>query len=185
MSDETKSIDALVVDPANRRRHPARNVDMVRDSLQQVGAGRSIVVDEDDVILAGNGVAAAALAAGITSVRVIESTGAELIAVRRRGLTPEQKRALALFDNRTAELAEWDIDGLRGDVDAGLSLQPFWDEDEQAELLTPDIPSPQPQAEPRTSDVMIEIFCSHADLEQFRATLDLWSHRDGVTLNIS
>jgi DNA modification methylase len=136
MTDETKSLDALVADPANRRLHPARNVEMVRASLQQLGAARSIVIDEDDVILAGNGVTAAALAAGITSVRVIETSGDELVAVRRRGLTPEQKRALALFDNRTAELAEWDVDGLRADSDAGLDLQPFWTADEQSEMLT-------------------------------------------------
>lgn len=135
MADELKAIETLVNDPANRRKHPARNVDMIRASLQQLGAARSIVVDEDDVILAGNGVTAAAIAAGLTSVRVIESSGDELIAVRRRGLTPEQKRALALFDNRTAELAEWDTDALRGDVDAGLDLQPFWSDDEEAELL--------------------------------------------------
>jgi DNA modification methylase len=66
---------------------------------------------------------------------VIEADGSELIAVRRRGLTREQKRALALFDNRTAELATWDFDQLAADVDAGLSLQPFWTTEETAALL--------------------------------------------------
>jgi DNA methylase len=134
-TDETKSLDALVPDRANRRLHPQRNQEMVEASLRSVGTGRSIVIDEDDVILAGNGVTAAALAAGITTVRVVESSGDELIAVRRRGLTAEQKRALALYDNRTAELAEWDIDGLRSDVDAGLELQPFWTHEEESALL--------------------------------------------------
>lgn len=53
----------LVPDPENRRKHNPRNLAMVAESLQQVGAARSIVIDENDVILAGNGVAAAAAAA--------------------------------------------------------------------------------------------------------------------------
>lgn len=133
-SDPTH-INELVADPNNRRVHNPRNVGMVADALQQVGAARSIVIDEDDVVLAGNGVTAAAAQAGITAVRVIEASGHEIIAVRRRGLTPEQKRALALYDNRTAELAEWNLALLQSDKDAHLSLQPFWSPEEEAILL--------------------------------------------------
>jgi DNA modification methylase len=125
----------LVPDPANRRAHNPRNIGMVVDALQQVGAARSIVIDEDNVILAGNGVTEAAAEAGITKVRVIEATGDELIAVRRSGLTDEQKRALAIFDNRTGELATWDLEQLALDQGAGLSLQPFWTPEEEAALL--------------------------------------------------
>jgi hypothetical protein len=132
---EAIDLGALVADPANRRTHPDRNLAMVKASLEHVGAARSIVIDEDDVILAGNGVTRAAVAAGITSVRVIESAGDELIAVRRRGLTPEQKRALALYDNRTAELAEWNYEQLSADKDAGLEFQPFWTDAEEAIVL--------------------------------------------------
>lgn len=122
----TRRLDTLHTDPDNRRTHPTRNVEMVQAALEHVGAARSIVIDEDDVILAGNGVTAAARAAGITSVRIIESAGDELIAVRRRGLTPEQKRALALYDNRTGELATWDVQQLSADLQAGMDLQPFF-----------------------------------------------------------
>ena len=125
----------LVPDPANRRLHNPRNIGMVADALQQVGAARSIVIDEDDVVLAGNGVTEAAAQAGITAVRVIEASGNEIIAVRRRGLTPEQKRALAIYDNRTGELAEWNVALLQADKDANLSLQPFWSAEEEAILL--------------------------------------------------
>jgi hypothetical protein len=93
------------------------------------------VIDEGNVILAGNGVTEAAAEAGITKVRVIDAAGDELIAVRRTGLTDEQKRALAIYDNRTAELAEWNPDQLQADVDAGLSLEPWFSEDEAKALL--------------------------------------------------
>lgn len=133
---EPTTIDDLVLDPDNRRAHNSRNLGMVADALREVGAARSIVIDEGDVVLAGNGVTQASRDAGITRVRVIETDGTEIIAVRRRGLTPEQKRALAIYDNRTAELATWNVEQLQADVAAGLSLQPWFTADEAARLLT-------------------------------------------------
>lgn len=108
---------------------------MVSDALRHVGAARSIVIDEDNLILAGNGVTEAAAEAGITRLKIIDADGNELVAVRRVGLTAEQKRALAIYDNRTAELAEWNWDQLHADKEAGLSLQPFWSEDEEVKVL--------------------------------------------------
>lgn len=103
-----KSIADLTADPANARKHTPRNIGMIERSLNEVGAARSIVVDEDMVVLAGNGLIEAAAQAGIERVRVIEADGDEIIAVQRKGLTPEQKVKLALFDNRTNELSGWD-----------------------------------------------------------------------------
>jgi DNA modification methylase len=125
----------LVPDPENRRTHNPRNLGMVVDALHQVGAARSIVIDEDNVILAGNGVTEAAAEAGITKVRVIEADGHELIAVRRKGLSKAQKRALAIYDNRTAELAEWNAEQLQADLANGLSLEPWFSKEEQAAIL--------------------------------------------------
>src|SRR5262245_44840553 len=116
----------LIPDSANRRSHNERNVGMIADSIQTVGAARSIVIDEDGLVLAGNATVEAAAQAGIERVRIIDASGHELIAVRRRGLTNEQKRALALADNRAAELATWNLDQLRADADAGLDLASFF-----------------------------------------------------------
>lgn len=128
-------IKDLTSDPENRRSHNPRNIGQIVDSLHAVGAGRSIVIDEDDVILAGNGVTEAAAEAGITKLRVIEADGHELIAVRRRGLTPEQKRLLAMADNRAAELATWSIPQLQADLASGLDLAPFFTDEELKTLF--------------------------------------------------
>ena len=128
----------LVADPKNRRKHNPRNLGMVVDALHQVGAARSIVIDEANVILAGNGVTEAAAEAGITKVQVVEADGQTLVAVRRRGLTDDQKRALAIYDNRSAELAGWDLDQLRADQEAGLDLATFFHDDELEALLAAD-----------------------------------------------
>jgi DNA modification methylase len=126
------SLGALKPDAENARKHNPRNMSVIEDSLQKVGFARSIVIDEDNVILAGNGVAEAAGNVGMERVRVIEANGDEVIAVRRRGLTAGQKKALALADNRANELSTWDTDVLaslheRGELPTGLwSSAEFW-----------------------------------------------------------
>ena len=125
----------LKTDPTNARAHNLRNVGMIEDALGAVGAARSIVIDEDNCVLAGNATIEAAGRVGIERVRVVEADGEEIIAVRRSGLTPEQKKLLAYYDNRTAELADWDAEQLLADVTAGLNLSELFREEELAEVL--------------------------------------------------
>jgi len=128
MIDEPKAIESiadLTPDERNARKHNPRNIGMIMDSLQQVGAARSIVVDEDGKILAGHGVIEAAAEAGIERVQVVDADGETIIAVRRSGLTAEQKVKLALYDNRTAELAEWDAEVL-SELGAEIDLSEYW-----------------------------------------------------------
>ena len=102
------SIKDLKSDHKNARKRTDRSAELIKESLQRYGAARSIVIDEDNRILAGNGTVEGAKEAGINRIRVIETDGDEVIAVRRTGLTEEQKVGLALADNRTADLSEWD-----------------------------------------------------------------------------
>ena len=128
-------IGQLKPDATNRRQHNPRNIGMIAASLNEIGAARSIVIDEHDNILAGNGTIEAAAQAGIERLRVIDADGEEIIAVRRSNLTDAQKRRLALFDNRTAELAEWDVDQLLADVTEGLDFEGMFQPYELAALL--------------------------------------------------
>jgi hypothetical protein len=120
----------LISDPKNRRKHTPRNLGQIVEALHKVGAARSIVIDEKGEVLAGNATVEAAAEAGLTKVKVVDATGSEVVAVRRIGLTDDQKRDLALFDNRAAELAEWDIEQLMEDVKDGLDLDKFFHPDE-------------------------------------------------------
>jgi hypothetical protein len=111
--DESEiQLQDLSLDGQNARRHTKRNLDQIERSLANYGAGRSILVDEQGRVLAGNGVVQAARAVGIRKLRVIEAQKDELVAVRRRDLTEQQKLELAIADNRAAELAEWDAEVL-------------------------------------------------------------------------
>lgn len=129
-------IKDLTPDKNNLRAHNARNIGMIADALQEVGAARSIVIDEKGNILAGNGTVDAAAQAGITKLQVVDADGATIVAIRRTGLTAKQKKRLALFDNRTAELATWDAvnmtDLLAADAKA---LEGMFAEDEIKALL--------------------------------------------------
>ena len=101
--------DAYTLDPRNARTRDARAKEIIRKSLETFGAGRSITIDAENVVISGNGVYEQAIALGIP-VREVETDGTELIVVKRTDLvTSEPKRiGLALADNQTATLAKWD-----------------------------------------------------------------------------
>jgi len=135
VAEDITHIKDLIPDPKNRRAHTPRNVGMIVDALHAVGAARSIVIDEAGTVLAGNATIEAAAEAGITRVRKVVADGNEVIAVQRLGLTPDQKRDLALYDNRTAELASWDVAQLAADLDEGVDLSGQFTEEELAAVL--------------------------------------------------
>ena len=128
------SITSLKSDHKNARRRTDRSSDLIKESLQRYGAARSIVIDEDNRILAGNGTIDGAKAAGIKNVRIIETDGDEIIAVKRIGLSEEQKVGLALADNRTADLSEWDQEMLH-QLSEEHDISPWFDQDDLNEIL--------------------------------------------------
>ena len=109
----------ITLDPNNYRVHNDKNKRLIKKSLVECGAGRSIVLDNEDVIVAGNGVYEEARELGL-KVRVIESDGSELIAIKRTDLstTDERRKLLALADNHTSDTSEFDINAILGDFNA-------------------------------------------------------------------
>lgn len=96
---ETWKIEKLRFDPNNARKHDARNIDAIAKSLDRFGQRKPIVVVGDGTIVAGNGTVQAAKQLGWTEI---------VVARIPWRWTPEEIKAYALADNRTAELAEWD-----------------------------------------------------------------------------
>jgi DNA modification methylase len=128
------SIKDLKSDHKNARKRTDRSAKLIAESLQRFGAARSIVIDEDNRILAGNGTIEGAKAAGIKNVRVIETDGTEIIAVKRTGLSEDEKIGLALADNRTSDLSDWDKDMLQ-QLSEEHDIAPWFDADDLAEIL--------------------------------------------------
>ena len=128
------SINDLQNDHKNARKRTDRSSKLIKESLQKFGAARSIVIDENNRILAGNGTIAGAKAAGIKNLKVIETDGKEIIAVKRTGLTEDEKVGLALADNRSSDLSEWDLNMLE-ELSQEHDLNPWFDNDDLKELL--------------------------------------------------
>jgi sugar phosphate isomerase/epimerase len=110
MAKKVTTTAELALDPDNARRRD--NIEPLKKSLDIFGAARSIVIDADNIVRAGNGTVEAAIAAGITKTKIIEAKPDELVVVRRRDLSGERAKAYALADNRTSEMAHWDMDAV-------------------------------------------------------------------------
>lgn len=124
MAETTKiDIEQLVYDDKNFNKHTEFGMSLLEKSLRNNGAGRSILIDKNNRIIGGNGVVETAVNIGMRNVRVIETDGTELIAVKRRDidLDTKQGREMALADNATAAAdLEWDYEKLRAELDADL-----------------------------------------------------------------
>ena len=178
----------LTPDPRNARRHNPRNVGMLEKALGEVGAARSIVIDEHGVVLAGNATIEAAGRAGIERVQVVDADGETIIAVRRTGLTAKQKTRLALYDNRTAELADWDAEVIADLLATERELLDGLFADDELAKITEEIklPDANRQEEPKLlSECLIEIYCTKTNLQQFTEILTEWQQLNDVTINIS
>ena len=120
-------------DKRNYRKHNDRNKELINKSLKECGAGRSIVIDNEDNIIAGNGIYEQAQKLGIKT-KVIETDGSELVVVKRTDLqTDDDKRKqLAVMDNSTSDTSEFDIELLQTDFDndilSGLGVDIFEDD---------------------------------------------------------
>ena len=104
-------INELKFDDKNFNKHTEFGMSLLEKSLRELGAGRSIVVDKDNNIIAGNGIVEAAQNAGITKTRVIETQGNEIVVVKRTDmeLESEKGRKMAFADNATASVdLDWD-----------------------------------------------------------------------------
>lgn len=102
---------SLKPDPKNLRLHPQKNKDAIRASLLEFGPFRSIAVDRDGIVRAGNGVYEQANELGY-KIRIIDATPGELIAVRRPDLSGRVAERAAIADNITTDLSEWDTEQL-------------------------------------------------------------------------
>ena len=114
--DKVIGIEELIQDDHNFNKGTEKGKELIEKSFRELGAGRSVLIDKDNRIIAGNKSQIGAMDAGITKVRVIETDGTELIAVKRTDVSLDSKegRELALADNATTDAnLEWDKEELK------------------------------------------------------------------------
>lgn len=104
----------------NNPRINDRAVNDVMASIEQCGYCSPIIVDEDYVVLAGH-----------TRLKAVKKLGWKTVEVIvKDGMTEEMKKKYRLLDNKTGELAEWDMEKLEwelqgldfGSYDFGFSI---------------------------------------------------------------
>ena len=136
------SIKELRPDDKNINQSSARGGEMLRRSLQEYGAARSLVADKNMRIVAGNQTLEAAAAIGLEDVVVVPTDGSKLVVVQRTDIdldTP-RGRELAIADNRTNQVGYTpDPLMLAWHGSNGADLDKFWLPDELAALDLPDV----------------------------------------------
>lgn len=129
----------------NPRKRTPLSRGVIERSLRTVGACRSIVVDENGVVRAGNGTLEEAGQIGIEKVIVIETTGHELVEVKRTGLTEEQWQQYTVADNTASDFSTWDAEIL-AEIAQEVDLDGFFPSDKLDEILN-GLVAPEPNPE--------------------------------------
>lgn len=134
----------LKLDPHNANRHTAESLTAVQLSVARLGAGRSIVADSSGTVIGGEATLKAAQQLGLP-LREVRTNGEELVVVIREDLGPDDPRraALAIADNQTAKLSDFDeevlAEQLRGLSDnQELLTATGFDDAELMAILNPD-----------------------------------------------
>ena len=127
----------------NAKKHDARQIKNVAESIKQYGFVQPIVIDKDGIIVIGHCRALAAKKLGIK----------EVPCVCVNDLTPEQVDALRLVDNKSNE-SDWDFDLLADEL-PGLDLSAFdfdWGlpEDQTEDVVEDEAPEVDEESEPIT-----------------------------------
>ena len=97
------AIADVVANPNSPRRHRRRKMALLEKSMKAIGCRIPILVDENNVVIAGHARLTAAKNLGWTHIP----------AIRADDLTEPQKRAFMIADNKLAEDGEWDNEQLR------------------------------------------------------------------------
>jgi ParB-like chromosome segregation protein Spo0J len=108
-----KRVEDLKLNPKNPRKNDEA-VHIVAKSIEKYGFKNPLIIDENNVVWCGNTRLKASRTLGLEEVPCIVASD----------LTQEQIRELALIDNKSSEIAEWDFELLVDEL-ADLNLSDF------------------------------------------------------------
>jgi hypothetical protein len=120
------TLSDLVFDDKNFNSGTETGKQLLEKSIRQFGAGRSILIDKNNRIIAGNKTVEQASNVGLKEVVIVETTGDQIVAVKRTDidLDSPKGRELALADNAVAVAdIEWDLKTIQ-EVTAEWDIEP-------------------------------------------------------------
>lgn len=136
-----KKITDYQPDTANANAGTEAGQAMIERSLQEVGPGRSLVADANDVLVAGNKTQQGLVDVGIADVIEIETEGDVVIVHKRKDWDMREgdggeARRYAYFDNRASEVSmRWDPEQVKLDIDQGIDLKGIFENDDITHIL--------------------------------------------------
>lgn len=151
----------------NTNKSTERGSGLIEHSLREYGAGRSVVVDRNNVLVCGHQTQAGAVNAGIRRVITVDTTGNELVCVRRLDLdltTDPRAHALAIADN-SAAIRSIEFDPIllvkeAKDYQLDLNELGISEEELQAMIEKASIEEDEPAPEPKSKQVTCPC-CGH------------------------
>lgn len=111
---ELREVAGLIPNPRNSRRHSDEQVAQIAALIEKYGFTRALLIDEGDMIIAGEGRWRAAKLLKLAEVPIMRAVG----------WSDEEKRAYMIADNKVGENSEWDEDTLRSELEA-LTIEGF------------------------------------------------------------
>jgi hypothetical protein len=153
-------IGDLILDNLNANQGTERGDALLGQSIQKLGAGRSILLDKNGRVIAGNKTVAKFGEVGLEDVVIVRTDGKKLVAVQRTDLdldSPEG-REMALADNRVSEVnLSWDTEAL-AEIGQEVDLGDWFTEEEMAgwDVEVDDFDPPSDEQDEETTADLIE-----------------------------
>jgi len=141
------NISELRFDDKNFNDHTEYGMSLLEKSLRDFGAGRSILIDKNNNIIAGNGIIEAAGNIGLEDMKIVETTGDKIVAVKRTDIELDSRegRGLAMADNATSSAdLSWNKSNIeevseKFDIDPGEWISD-WGDDKETEVEEDEAP---------------------------------------------
>lgn len=117
MKIEKIKVDEIIPYADNAKLHPERQIEQIRSSILEFGFNDPIAIDENNVVIEGNG-----------RLMAIKDLGfKEVDCIRIEGLTEDQKRAYILVHNQLTMNTGFDIDILNKELERikGIDMTQF------------------------------------------------------------
>lgn len=139
------TVESLVPDNLSANKGTEYGQRLLEEFLRKFGAGRSILIDKNNRIIAGNKTIENAVNAGLDNVIVVETDGNQIVAVKRKDidLDSAKGRELALADNATGKAnLSWDEDAINkiteqwneiNPDDWGIDIEPMKEPEKEEE----------------------------------------------------
>jgi DNA modification methylase len=100
MTIEFVATASVISNPRNAKKHPRRQIELIAENMRKFGFNHPILIDDDNTIIGGH--------ARIAAAQLLKLE--EVPTIRFSNLSPQEKRAVALADNRLGELGTWNTE---------------------------------------------------------------------------